>query len=145
MGCHAGLNVPDDQVDPRGVVGRQPDPRLDVAQAMALQQGVLVASTGYGFGDDAGIAGTEALIGTFADQATTPMRTVQDDRARRRRDGQPIGLALMEAKRAVLRLALGDHAYDEKSSIQFTMYGMPQYRLECDTHAAPAARCSGTT
>ena len=39
---------------PAGRRDRQaPDPRLDVAQAMARQQGVLVASTGYGFGDDA--------------------------------------------------------------------------------------------
>ena len=46
------------------------DPSLDIAQAMARQQGVLVGNTGFGFGDTETIAGSEALVGMFADQAT---------------------------------------------------------------------------
>jgi len=126
MGCHAGLNVPDDQgyeADPDAAV----DVRLDIAQAIARQQGVLLASTGFGFGDTEGIAGTEALMGAFADQATTADAAVAAG-------AQPIGLALAEAKREYLGSLPAVTPYDEKSSIQFTMYGMPQYRLSCTTH-----------
>ena len=99
-----------------------------------------MGSTGYGFGDSEGIAGTEALIGTFADQATTadadspavPGTAVSTPG--RPETGQPIGLALAAAKRQYLGSLSAVTPYDEKSSIQFTMYGMPQYRLPCDTH-----------
>ena len=50
-GCHAGLNVPDRAIDLPSYYVAQVDPRLDLAQAMARQQGVLVGNTGYGFGD----------------------------------------------------------------------------------------------
>ncbi len=126
LGCHAGLSVPDEQAhDGFGDI----DLALDVAQAIARQQGVLLASTGYGLGDWYGIAGTEELVGTFADQATT-----SDDSD----VGQPIGLALTAAKRQFFNSMSAVTAYDEKSSIQFTMYGMPQYRLPCTTHLPPA-------
>ena len=127
MGCHAGLSVPDDQTGVSEDYVGDPDPRLDIAQAMARRQGVLVGSTGYGYGDTEAVAGTEALIGTFADQMTT---TVDANAAK----GQPIGLALAEAKRQYLGALSAVTPYDEKSSIQFAMYGMPQYRLACDAH-----------
>ena len=127
MGCHAGLSVPDDQTGVSDDYVGDPDPRLDIAQAMARRQGVLVGSTGYGYGDTEAVAGTEALIGTFADQMTT---TVDANAAK----GQPIGLALAEAKRQYLGALSAVTPYDEKSSIQFAMYGMPQYRLACDAH-----------
>ena len=122
MGCHVGLNVPDDQsrtVDPDYGL----DPSLDIPQAMARTGGVLVASTGYGFGDTVTVSGTEALIGLFAEQITA---TSGGGR-------QSIGLALAAAKRQYLGSLSTITPYDEKSSIQFTMYGMPQYTL-----AAPA-------
>ena len=127
MGCHAGLSVPDRQVES---VAEDVDMRLDVAQAVARKQGVLVASTGFGFGDTEAIAGTEALIGTFADQATT----ADEASGAVPETGQPIGLALAAAKRQYLGSLSSVTPYDEKSSIQFTMYGMPQYRLACTTH-----------
>ena len=127
MGCHAGLSVPDDQTGVGDDYVGDPDPRLDIAQAMARRQGVLVGSTGYGYGDTEAVAGTEALIGAFADQMTTAFDA---DAAK----GQPIGLALAEAKRQYLGSLSAITPYDEKSSIQFAMYGMPQYRLTCTTH-----------
>ena len=133
MGCHAGLNVPDDQSLPVDVADFGVDPSLDIAQATARRGGVLVASTGFGFGDTAGIAGTEALIGLFADQITAADASAGGA-------GQSIGQALAAAKRQYLGSLSTVTPYDEKSSIQFTMYGMPQYRLPSSaTHAAVAA------
>ena len=129
MGCHAGLNVPDRQVAADADPAARIDPSLDIAQAVAQQQGVLIGSTGFGFGDTETIAGTEALIGTFADQATTA-----DAVSSALGSGQPIGLALAAAKRQYLGSLSAVTPYDEKSSIQFTMYGMPQYRLACNAH-----------
>ena len=137
MGCHSGLNLPERDVAlPRDFVG-DPDPRLDVAQAIARQQGVLVGNTGYGFGDTEGIGGTEALLGDFVGQATTADDATQAEdlsTADREESGQPIGLALAAAKAEYLGSLPSVTPYDEKSSIEFTMYGMPQYRLECTTH-----------
>ena len=128
MGCHAGLNVPDDRValavEPSSAV----DPRLDIAQAMARKQGVLIGSTGYGFGDTEAISCTEALAGNFADEATSW-------EAPGASQGQAIGSALAAAKRQYLGSLSSVTPYDEKSSVEFTMYGMPQYRLACTTHA----------
>ncbi len=127
LGCHAGLNVPDDEAATNWDV----DLKLDVPQGSRDQSGVLVASTGYGLGDLNGIAGTEALVGTFADQATTA-----DGASGSTGEGQPIGFALAMAKRQYLNSLTAVTPYDEKSSIQFTMYGMPQYRIPCETHPA---------
>jgi len=131
MGCHAGLSVPNDQAVDASVLDPAygVDPSLDVAQAMAGQGGVLVGSTGYGYGDTVSIAGTEELIGRFADQIT------QADGSA---GGQPIGLALAAAKRAYLGSLSAVTPYEEKSSIQFTMYGMPQYRLPSTATQPPA-------
>ena len=128
MGCHAGLSVPDDQIAIRVKPGATMDPALDVAQAVAQRRGVLIASTGYGYGDTEAIAGTEALIGDFADQATTAEAISGP--------AQPIGLALAAAKRQYCGSISAFTPYDEKSSLQFAMYGMPQYRLACTTHPA---------
>ncbi len=114
MGCHAGLNVPDDQVvdlDPDAGI----DPTLDLPQAMMQQAGVYVASTGYGYGDTVGVAGTEALIGMFADRLT--------------HGAESVGQALKEAKQQYLGSLSEITMYDEKASIEFSMYGMPQYQL----------------
>ena len=135
MGCHVGLNVPDDQVGVQMDSGGGVDPRLDIAQAMARQQGVLVGSTGFGFGDTETIAGTEALVGIFADQASTADQATTADDPATAGTGQPIGLALAAAKRQYLGSLTALTPYDEKSSIEFEMYGMPQYRLKCTTHA----------
>ena len=135
MGCHAGLSVPDDQAAVANDYAEVPDPRLDIAQAVAQRRGVLLASTGYGYGDLEGIAGTEALIGDFAEQATAADEFSQA----LPKSGQPIGLALAAAKRQYLGSLTAVSPYDEKSSIQFAMYGMPQYRMPCEPHAPSSA------
>ena len=90
----------------------------------------MLASTGYGLGDWFGIAATEDVMARFADQATTSNDADV---------GQPIGLALTAAKRQYFYSLSSVNAYDEKASIDFTLYGMPQYRLPCKTHPFSAA------
>ena len=68
-----------------------------------------MASTGFGYGDTDVIAGTEALIGGFADEATTNDGLGSST-------GQPIGLALVDAKRQYLGSLSTVTPYDAKSS-----------------------------
>ncbi|MDP3062880.1 MAG: PKD domain-containing protein, partial [Chloroflexota bacterium] len=124
IGCHAGLNVPDrsaEAADP----GLGINPAMDFVQAMAVQRAVYVASTGFGLGDDEGIGGTERLLTIFA------KALVQGDAA--------VGSALVSAKQQYLISLSAMTVYDEKSSIQTTLYGLPMYRVQPSGVAAPAA------
>ncbi|MDP3879300.1 MAG: PKD domain-containing protein [Dehalococcoidales bacterium] len=121
IGCHAGLNVPansSQDVD----AGLGIDPGLDFVQAMAQQQAIYVASTGFGIGDDAGIGGTERLLTIFAENL------IHSD--------VPAGKALLDAKRTYLSSLSAMTVFDEKSSIQTTFYGLPMYRLNVDAVSA---------
>ena len=129
MGCHAGLNVPDEEA-----VKLSPEdkivPALDFPQAMMQQGGIYLGSTGFGYGDTVGIAGTEALIGFFAKQlvggADLP-------------PAASVGLALAKAKQDYLGSLSSLTPYDQKSSVQFTLYGMPQYYLPQPSSVSLAA------
>ena len=126
MGCHAGLNVPDQEVD--WPADDQIDPALDFPQAMMEQGGVYLGSTGYGYGDTVGIAGTEALIGFFAEELVG--------------GADSVGSALVRAKQEYLGSLSTLTPYDQKSSVQFILYGMPQYHLPSTVSAAQAASTS---
>ncbi|MBI4338611.1 MAG: hypothetical protein HY680_01515, partial [Chloroflexi bacterium] len=122
MGCHAGLNVPDRSsasADP----GLGIDPALDFPQAMAIQRAIYLASTGYGLGDDEGIGGTERLLVLFA------KKLLQND--------LPVGDALVLAKALYLGSLSAMTTYDEKSSIQTTLYGLPMYTVEAGSAPPP--------
>ena len=112
IGCHAGLNVPDEAAPDPDALGLAINPQLDHPQA--LNQAILVGSTGYGYGDDTGIGGTEELIGIFTEQLLT---------------SATVGESLVNAKQIYRTGSTTWTAYDEKSSIQFTMYGLPQYTV----------------
>ncbi|NQU97075.1 MAG: hypothetical protein HQ548_05465, partial [Chloroflexi bacterium] len=112
MGCHAGLSVPDGSALPADP-GLGIDPALDFAQAMAIQRAVYIASTGYGLGDDAGLGGTELLLALFAEELAG--------------HNAAVGPALARAKRRYLNSLSAMTVYDEKSSIQTTLYGLPMY------------------
>ena len=114
MGCHGGFNVPDREALPADP-GLGIDPSLDFVQAMARQRAVFIASTGYGLGDDQGLAGTELLLTYFSDEM------VQGNAV--------IGEALINAKETFLLSLSSMTAYDEKSSIQLTMFGLPMYEV----------------
>lgn len=114
MGCHAGLNVPEGSAqaadDGLGI-----DPAVDFVEAMAIQQAVYIASTGYGLGDDAGLGGTELLMTGLAG------KLAEQDAI--------VGPALVRAKQNYLNSLSAMTVYDEKSSIQTTLYGLPMYDI----------------
>lgn len=112
IGCHAGFSAPDNAIyyDPNLGI----DARLDFAQAFAQANAVYIASTGYGIGDDSGIAGTERLIVLYAQELAK---------------GKSAGRALVDAKRYYLSSLPAASVYDEKSSINLTFYGLPMYSL----------------
>jgi hypothetical protein len=115
MGCHAGLNVPDEAAPSAEELGSMLDPQKDFPQA--LHRAIYLASTGYGYGDDEGIGGTERLMGIFTEELL--------------QDGSPtVGEALVAAKQHYLNSTSAGTVYDEKSSIQFTLYGLPQYAVQ---------------
>jgi hypothetical protein len=115
MGCHAGLNVPDEAAPDDSALGLDFNPQLDFAQAM--NQAILVGSTGFGYGDDEGRGGTEYLMGLFTEElfADGPMT---------------VGKALVNAKQNYRVSTSTWTVYDNKSSIQFELYGLPHYKVE---------------
>jgi len=121
MGCHAGLNVPDAAAFSAADVGLGIDPQMDFAQAM--NQAIFLASTGYGYGDDEGIGGTERLMGILAEEL------VKDG-------GMTVGEALKAAKQRYITSLSTITAYDEKSSTEFTLYGLPQYQVQAPATAS---------
>ncbi len=124
MGCHSGLNVPDDSslpVDP----GLGIDPATDFPQAMARQQAVYVANTGFGVGEEPGVLFTELLLATFAGELVEPNAFVGD--------------AFITAKQLYLTGQLAMTEYDEKVSIQSTLFGLPMYQVDPPTQAVVAA------
>ena len=123
VGCHSGLNVPDGAAYPGSLPGVV-DPNLDFPQAMSSRGAVYVGSTGFGLGDDITIAGTEKLIALFSGELTK---------------GGTVGEALVRAKKSYINSLSTITVYDEKSSIQTTMYGLPMYKLGADTAAAGVA------
>ncbi len=129
MGCHAGLNVPDEAAPGPEELGLEIDPRLDFPQAM--YRSIYVASTGFGYGDDEGIGGTERLMGIFTEKL---MQT----------DNASVGQALVNAKQSYLSSLSAMTAYDEKSSIQFTLYGLPQYRITTGLTGQPVTSASSS-
>jgi len=121
MGCHAGLSVPD-RASQDADAGIGINPALDFAQAMAQQRAVYIASTGFGYGDDEGIGGTEKLLALFSQDLVSGQFSA--------------GQALVEAKRDYISGLAAPTVYDEKSSIQTVFYGLPMYQVTAGSVAA---------
>ncbi|HEX9094202.1 MAG TPA: C25 family cysteine peptidase, partial [Coriobacteriia bacterium] len=129
IGCHSGFDVPDGDVyaaDPSLGI----DPSLDFPQAMAGQGAAFIGPTGFGLGDDAGIAGTERLAGLFTDELTSA-------------SGRGLGDALVAAKRRYLSSLGVVTCYDVKSSVDWTLYGLPMYRVSAPTPSPLQAFING--
>jgi hypothetical protein len=127
LGCHAGMNIPDGDVtllDPSSGI----DNSLDFAQAMARQGSVYIASTGYGLAGVNSIAGTEKLLAVFAEELSTSLT---------------VGIALRNAKQRYLSELSTVTEYDEKASIQTTLYGLPMYKLNFPNPPAPSPSPTG--
>jgi Ca2+-binding RTX toxin-like protein len=109
MGCHGGLNVPDQLFE-------DGDPRaLDWAQTFGRHRAVYVANTGYGYGETEGIELSERLMELFAE----------------RLDGSvTVGEALLYAKQTYLGTRQAEYGpFDEKVLQQSTFYGLPIYKV----------------
>jgi hypothetical protein len=110
MGCHSGLNVDDNFVNP---------PRaLDFPQALAQVGGWWIGNTGFGYGMDDSIAYTERLMDLFAlGLSSAP--------------NMPVGEALRWAKNQYLGTVPsgGFGTYDEKVLVESTLYGLPMYQV----------------
>ncbi|MEM9654639.1 MAG: hypothetical protein AAGA65_21290 [Actinomycetota bacterium] len=118
MGCHGGLNVPDQlfaDADPRA---------LDWAQTFGRQQAVFVANTGYGYGETEGVELSERLMQLFAE----------------RLDGSvSVGEALLYAKQTYVGTRQAEYGpFDEKVLQQATFYGLPIYRVGVTNVPDPA-------
>ncbi len=118
IGCHSGLSVPDGSA-----IADSPAANLDFPQAMSGKSAVYVGSTGFGLGDDTAVAGTEKLIAIFSAEVAR---------------GGTVGQALVKAKQNYINSLSTISVYDEKSSIQTTMYGLPMYTLGYGAVAAVA-------
>ena len=109
MGCHGGLNVPD-QLFPTD------DPRaLDWAQTFGRSRAVYVANNGYGYGETEGVELSERLMELFAE----------------RLDGSvTVGEALLYAKQTYVGTRQAEYGpFDEKVLQQATFYGLPIYQV----------------
>jgi hypothetical protein len=121
MGCHGGLNVPDEISAPNGP-GPHDTWNPDYPQVFGSQAAVWVANTGYGYGMDDAIAGSEQVYYDFQ-----KMLGSQDEIA--------AGEALRRAKwQMVKQLGPGGlGVYEEKSLIEVAFYGLPMYKVGLPT------------
>jgi hypothetical protein len=112
---HAGLNVPPE--NPAGA--------LDWPQAWGQQGATYVASTGYTWGGS-GFVYSEALVRHLTRELT-------------REYASHAGLALTQAKHTYYeRLHEPPTVYDEKTLLEFTLYGLPMAHLwVCAAPSAP--------
>ncbi len=118
MGCHAGLNVPNAFLPP----GRRADWAERLIGAGAA---IVIANTGFGYGDSDVVAYSEDLNARFAANLA---------------DGMTAGEALTLAKQEFQ----GDlgivGVYDEKAMAELTLYGLPMVAV---AGAAPQALSAG--
>lgn len=105
ISCHAGLNVPPESTLP-----------LDWPEVFAAKQAVYIGSTGYAWGSNAGLGWAERMV-------TLLTRYLIEGST------QEVGDALMRAKRAYFEEATAFDVYDEKTLLEFTLYGLPMYAL----------------
>jgi hypothetical protein len=121
VGCHGGLSVSDASSDPN-------DHELDLPQTfLSHGAGAYVANTGYGWGLKYGIGYGERLEQLLTEELT--------------RGGTiPIGDAVKAAKRRYYLETPRYDAYDQKSLMQWTLFGLPMYAV--NTGLTPGGRPS---
>jgi CSLREA domain-containing protein len=112
-GCHSGYNI----VNEHGVVNLTN--KLDWAQAFAQKGAVLVAGTGYQYGDTDFLEYSERLYVYFTQQLMADTGAPV-----------PLGTALMNAKRDYLATTAELRGLHEKSLLQITLFGLPMMTLD---------------
>jgi uncharacterized repeat protein (TIGR02543 family) len=124
LGCHAGLNIPDLDGNPRTV--------LDLAQAFARKQVNWIGNTGYGIGGD-GTPLSEQVMLFLNDELT--------------RGGlRSIGAALVRAKqRYFTSLPRSVFDYNDKKVMnEAVLYGLPMYTHRIGLKVGEAAESPGS-
>ena len=116
MGCHAGLSVADSIVTSGAST-------LDWPQAfMQKGLGAFLGNTGFGFGDSIVVAYSEELNRLFAQRIAA---------------GSSVGSALAAAKQAYYGQLGVFGVYDEKAMAEFTLYGLPMWRVSGPGNVLP--------
>ena len=114
VGCHSGLNVPDEQA-------LSTEHATDWAQAFLRQRATYIGNTGFGYGDSDLVAYSERLMTYFVQELNYEGE-----------GPQTVGRALLRAKQRYFNSlpvgALG--VYDEKSLAIMTLYGLPMQGIE---------------
>jgi hypothetical protein len=112
VGCHFGANIPNSLLS--APTADQQTRSKDWADMLSSRAALLVANTGYGYGDTQTVAFSEKLMELFAQGL----------------DGSSGGLSLRDAKRDYFLNHMGvDSAYDEKALQEAVLYGLPQFEL----------------
>ena len=111
IGCHGGLSVP-------GTCSTDPDHSLDLPQTY-LSRGVVtyVANSGFGWGLKHGIGYAERLAEIFTEEMTAGGTVV-------------VGDAVVQAKRRYVLETPRQDPYDEKTLMQWTVFGLPMYAVK---------------
>ncbi|MCC6189374.1 MAG: tandem-95 repeat protein [Anaerolineales bacterium] len=112
VGCHAGYNIVNAHDVP--LVTREPD----WAQAFAQKQAVLIAGTGYQYGDTDFIRYSEKLYELFTQELRAGSGPVA------------IGQALARAKQGYLAGAPVLRGIDVKAVLQATLFGLPMMSID---------------
>ncbi len=109
MGCHSGLNIPDNQIE-NDVPGG-----LDTwAKTFADEGALWIGNTGYGYANDQYISYSAKLMGLFASNLNGSL---------------DVGEALAQAKQLYVGQSGTLDPYDLKSMMESTFYGIPNYTL----------------
>ena len=124
-GCHGGLPVP-------GSCAGEPNPTLDVPQTMLSRGAVAyVANTGYGWSLKEGIGYSGRLLQIFTEQFTSGGTVV-------------VGDAVRQTKQRYYLEAPRYDAYDEKTLMQWTLFGLPMYAVRTGIAAGASAAAQMT-
>ncbi|MBX0330345.1 right-handed parallel beta-helix repeat-containing protein [Oscillochloris sp. ZM17-4] len=111
LGCHSGYNVP----SPDAIDGFSPQP--DWPEAYAARGATYIAATGYSYGDTELVEYGERYLLNLARELRTGTGPVA------------LGDALIRAKQAYLNQKTAISGMDEKTLLQFTLYGLPMLQV----------------
>jgi hypothetical protein len=116
-GCHGGLSLP-------GSAAADANHSLDLPQTM-LSRGVVayVANSGYGWGLRYGIGYAARLMQIFTEEMTVGETNV-------------VGNVVKRSKERYTQETARADAYDEKTVMQWTVYGLPMYVVKTATASA---------
>lgn len=120
LGCHAGLNVPPDYGMAEAV---------DFPEAFAGRGVGYIANTGWGIGDRSDLAYSEELMAYLTAYLTQEVSAT-------------LGTALVSSKQAYIANRGFLDGIDEKVLLQFTLYGLPMYRVYSGANTVAASSAS---